>query len=202
MNRLTFLTAATLLTLMAGQAGAADKRAADKPSFVPPAAMVQSWAKFSDQAATGRIKEISSWKKHEKFAPCTADATLCKMITDQLSVLTVEVAKADGGTIVWLVSVPTEQNPKVGSYIKFTFPTEPMGLGAGVYDQNSRMVVVPKCSWGKDDSVATPSEGVLCPQWRYGQLPYFKVAAAAATVPASAPAAAPAASAASAASQP
>lgn len=195
MNR--FLTKrlplAALLCLIVGQASAADKPA-EQPSFVPPPAMVKNWTKFSNQSAVGRIKEISPWKKHSKFAPCTADATLCKMITDSLAILTVEVAKADGATITWLVSVPTDQDPKVGQHVSFTFPFEPQGLAAGVYDKNSRLVMVSKCTWGKDDSVAQASTGVLCPQWRYGQLPYFQAAAPAPAEQASAPAPAPAAS--------
>jgi hypothetical protein len=183
--------ASTAVFLMAGPAKAADA----KPSFVPPAFMVQNWAKFSEQMATGRIKEVAPFSKHAQFAPCTADATLCKMITDHLSILTVEVAKFDGQTIVWLVSVPTETKPKVGYNVQFTFPEQPKGLGAGVYDKTGNLVFVPKCTWGKDGTLAESSptsEGVLCETWRYGELPYFQVAKPApAPVPAQ-PAAVPA----------
>lgn len=198
MNRFIPSLIASAAFLSALMLAAGPARAADKPSFVPPAIMVKNWAKFSDQQATGRIREVSPWSRHANFSPCTADATLCKMITDNLSILTVDVAKADGETIVWLVSVPSEAGPKVGYHVQFTFPTEPKGLGAGVYDKTGRLVFVPKCKWGKDESLAQSSpgsEGVLCEKWRYGQLPYFKAAqpaAASASMPAAAePASAP-----------
>lgn len=160
--------------------------------------MAENWSQFADQVAVGRIRKVDPWKKHESFAPCIADANVCQLLSQHLLVLIVDVAKTDRGDVQWAVSVPDDQQPKVGQYIQFTLPTTAKELGAGVYDRGGRLVTQP-CKWGKADGGKADGdtkagEGVVCPKWHYSQLKFL---AAAPAQPA-----APTTSAASAASRP
>lgn len=162
--------------------------AADSGAFTPPAHMAEHWSQFADQAAVGRIRKVDRWKKHESFAPCVADANVCQLLSEHLLVLIVDVAKSDRGDVLWAVSVPDDQQPKVGQYIQFTLPSTAKELGAGAYDRAGKLVTLP-CKWGKADGEAKGGEGVVCAKWSYSQLKFLADApaqAAGATPPASA----------------
>lgn len=182
-NILLSIGAACALTVCA--TGTA--RAADSGAFTPPAHMADNWAQFADQTAVGRIRKVDRWKKHERFAPCIADANVCQLLSQHLLVLIVDVAKSDRGDVLWAVSVPDAQQPKVGQYIQFTLPTTAKELGAGVYDRDSNLVTL-SCKWGRADGGVKASEGVVCDKWNYSQLKFLAgapVPPLAATPPAS-----------------
>lgn len=168
MNAFKALSAsvAVLLTTW-GCAHAADEAL----PFTPPANMVQKWASLADQNVVGRVRKIEPWKKYERFAPCDADPKVCQLIEQHLLVLTLDVAKSPDGDVMWLVSIPDDQRPKVGYYVQFTLPTTAKELGAGAYGKDTKLIV-PKCKWGKVD-LDKPVEGVICDKWNYQQMPYF-----------------------------
>lgn len=160
------LSIGVALSLVACTAGAAESA-----PFTPPAHMVENWSLFADQVVTGRIRKIDPWKKHERFAPCVADANVCQLLAQHLLVLTMDVAKSDQGDVQWIVSVPDDQQAKVGHYVQFTLPTTAKELGAGVYDPTGKLVTLP-CKWGKADDTKS-GEGVVCANWNYSQLKFL-----------------------------
>jgi len=188
MKLFTSLSMGAVCALVACATGSA--AAAESTAFVPPAHMVENWSLFADQLVTGRIRKVDPWKKHERFAPCVADANVCQLLAQHLLVLTVDVAKSGRGDVLWAVSVPDDQQPKVGHYVQFTLPTTAKELGAGVYDKAGKLVTQP-CKWGKADGGAMASEGVVCAKWNYSQLKFLADAPA---QPAAATPSAPAAS--------
>lgn len=133
--------------------------------------MVQTWSTLADQTVVGRVRKIELWKKYERFAPCHADANVCQLLAQHLLVLTLDVAKSPEGEVMWLVSIPDDQRPKVGYFVQFTLPTTAKELGAGVYTQDSKLVT-PTCRWGKLQAEQAV-EGVICDKWNYGQMDYF-----------------------------
>ena len=160
-------TACALVACATGSAGAAETA-----PFSPPAHMAENWSLFADQVVTGRIRKVDPWKKHERFAPCVADANVCQLLAQHLLVLTVDVAKSGRGDVLWAVSVPDDQQPKIGQYIQFTLPTTAQELGAGVYDRAGKLVTQP-CKWSKAEGDTQAREGVVCAKWNYSQLKFL-----------------------------
>lgn len=190
---LTSLSIGAACALMLCASGVA--HAADAGAFEPPAHMADNWSQLADQVAVGRIRKVDPWKKHERFAPCVADANVCQLLAQHLLVLIVDVAKSPRGDVQWAVSVPDEQQPKVGQYVQFTLPSTAKELAGGAYDRGGKLMVLP-CKWGQADGGVKGDEGVVCPKWNYSQLKYLARSAG------QPPALAPTASAASAGTHP